>query len=480
MKINYYYFIALLFAFSAKGQYSSSAFTHSSTYSSNGEFKIISHSYDDEFPTDRGFSQVFNISYSKDSLLYTIPRSFDLDENSKNFFLFISKDGKKIAYFSSTNYYNDKSTDKAVMIYENGQLHKKYSFEEFTDCDSKKEKCGLFFNTQQLIDYKKSNGSLLTLKQGTSDEDSYLIDNFIFNKNDSIYVIDARKKVIIYDLNNVSLAPIKRNFDDIYPQIKLLRKNKNSYITSIKSPNKYINDFESEINGEKLSETISKIHQLKFVPINTPEFYKYHLYKIEISGYLTKNGNFDIENFKIDDHLDKDKILHYIRQTKFKSDFLPKEVDQFYFNYFFGGYRNPDDKIAENITLKQKQKREDDFKKRLSFSEIDGIYIPKNMKECMSELDKTLNYESRLELENPKQYSDFNGHMGGLGMWIRNNWGINGGSRLLQYFKDRNLGNKRGENDSISGIIIYNYIQWLKGDKNIWKEWEKQNPTQLK
>jgi hypothetical protein len=72
---------------------------------------------------------------------------------------------------------------------------------------------------------------------------------------------------------------------------------------------------------------------------------------------------------------------------------------------------------------------------------------------------------------------DFNGHMGGLGMWIRNNWGINGGSRLLKYFNDRgDIGNREYGRDIVSGIIISTYIKWVNGDKNSWKDWEKQNP----
>lgn len=475
MKLIYTFFILFSLTFLAKGQYSSSAFTNSKTFSANQKYKIISHSFDDEFPTERGFSEVFDISSFKDSLIYTIPRSFDLEEDSRNFFLFISNDGKKVAYFSSSKYYDDKDDQKAVMIYENGKLHKKYSFDEFTNCNSKNEKCGLFFPSAQLIDNKKSNNNIITLKSNTDDQEAYLFDNFIFNKNDSIYVIDVRKKVSIYNLNNLDLFSSHNDFSEVYKNLKFVRKRKNSFTTSIQSPDKYINNFESIMSGEVLSETIEKMNNLKFVSIDSQEFYKYHLYRLKISGYLKKDGSFEVENFKIDENLDKNKILNYIQNTKFKSDFLPKEVDKFYFKYFFGGFRNPNNETAEKITQQQKQKREEEFKKRLTLSVIDGIYIPKNMQECMSELDKILNHESKSELKNPTQFSDFNGHMGGLGMWIRNNWGINGGSRLLQYFKERSIGTNRGQNDFISGTIISNYIKWLNGNKNIAKEWEKQN-----
>ncbi|MBD8083912.1 DUF6794 domain-containing protein [Chryseobacterium caseinilyticum] len=475
MKLNYYLLIIFLLNFSVKAQYSSSAFTNSKTFSANQHCKIVSYSFDDEFPTERGFSEVYDITFN-DSLIYTIPRSFDLEDASKNFFLFISNDGKKVAYFSSSKYYEDKDDQKSVMIYESGKLYKKYGFEEFTNCDPKNEKCGLFFPSSQLIDNKKSNNNIITLKSDIDDSEAYLLDNFIFNKNDSIYVIDARKKVSIYDFNNLSLNPVHQDFKEVYKDLKFIRKRESSFITSIQSPNKYINNFESIITGQILSETIEKMHNLKFVSIDSQEFHKYHLYRLQISGYLKKDGSFEVEKFDIDENLSKDKILNYIQNTKFKSDFLPKEVDKFHFKYFFGGYRNSDDKIAERITLQQKQKREEDLKKRLTLSEIDGIYIPRSMQECMSELDKILNYESKSELKKPSKFSDFNGHMGGLGMWIRNNWGINGGSRLLQYFKERNIGTKRGQNDFISGTIINNYIKWVNGNKKVAIEWEKENP----
>ncbi|WP_262149179.1 DUF6794 domain-containing protein [Chryseobacterium foetidum] len=475
MKFIYGLIIILLFTFFVKGQYSSSAFTNSKTFSANQQYKIVSHSFDNEFPTERGFSEVFDISLDKDSLLYTIPRSFDLEDASRNFYLFISNDGKKVAYFSSSKYYDDKDNEKSVMIYKNGKLHRKYSFEEFTSCNSKNEKCGLFFPVAELIDYKKSNNNIITLKSNISDSDAYLLDNFIFNKNDSIYVIDSRKKVSIYDLNNLTLNPNHEDFNKVYDKLKMTRKRPSSFTTSFQTPNKYINNFENIINGEILSKTIEKIHNLKFVSVDSQEFHKYHLYRIELSGYLKQDGSFEIENYKMDENLDKEKILNYIRKTKFKSDFLPKEVDKFYFKYFFGGYRNVDDKLAEKVTQEQKLKREVEFKKRLTLSTIEGIYIPKNMQECMSELDKILNHESKSELKNPSQFSDFNGHMGGLGMWIRNNWGINGGSRLLKYFNERNIGTKRGQNEFMSGTIISNYIKWLNGNKNVASEWEKQN-----
>lgn len=469
--------LVLLFkSFILFGQYSSSAFTISKTLSPNMKFRLVSYSFDDEVPTERGFSKIYDISGFQNNFLYEIPRSFDLDENNA-YQLFISNDGKKVIYFSETNYYDDILEDKKVMVYENGKLVKNYGVDDFTKCNSQQEKCHLFYrNYNEIVDRKKTNQNLKILKSNVSEKEIFLLDNFIFNKNDSIYVIDNRKKVTIYDLNNLKIISNNINFDDIYDEIKVFRKNKNTLLTSVDSPHKYVNDFQNSANDEKLSETISRMSNLKFVSIDEKDFYKYKLYTIELAGYLNINGNFEVVNSKFDKIFNENKIFNYIKNTKFKSDFVPNETGKFYFKYFFGGFRNFDDKIAEEETIKEKELKKIEFEKRLTQKEINGKYIPKDMKECMTELDKTLNFENKNLLKNAKDTFDFNSHMGGLGMWIRNNWGINGGSRLLKYFHERNIGLKVWGKDTISEIIISNYINWLNGNKNIWREWEEKNP----
>lgn len=191
-----------------------------------------------------------------------------------------------------------------------------------------------------------------------------------------------------------------------------------------------------------------------------------------MTGYLDRNGKFEIETFKTDKMLDYNRIKDYVESSVFSADFIPREVDRIYLGYFFGGYRSFDNKVAEQETLKEEENRKEEFKKRLTLEKIGGIYIPKNLYECMIELDKVLDFESKKKLKEAKSSFEFNSHMGGLGMWIRNNWGINGGSRLLKYFNDRDVGKEKFGKDVISGIIIEAYIKWLNGDKDFWKNWE--------
>ncbi len=78
-----------------------------------------------------------------------------------------------------------------------------------------------------------------------------------------------------------------------------------------------------------------------------------------------------------------------------------------------------------------------------------GIYVPKNLDECFSELKKMLNRELIEEMRTGNE-ADMTQYHHGLGMWLRNNWGLWGGSRLKQYFN--NLGVNHP--DDMSGIIL--------------------------
>jgi len=448
----------------------------SETYSSNGEYKLLSISYDNEFPNLKGESFI-TYTQEYDSIgvrknFYKINRSFDVYEGHP-FFVAISNDGRKIIYL--TNYlYESGVENKNIAYYVDGKLDKTFTTEEFINCDKNQEKCELFYDNQYQV-YEGRSATVKQYKKTVSEQDIFLSKSFVFNKNDTIYVVDGRKKVTLFDIDKGKVIDSKIDFDSIYPKIKNLEPFK-SRISYYKYPYKYVVDIQDLENNEKLSERIGKISGLKFISINDSTFHKYKLFRIELSGYLDRKGNFEIEKLETDPIFDRKQIENYILSTKFKTDFIPREVDKIYVSRFFGGYRNYDDKIAEQETIKEKERRKEEYKRRLTLEKIYDIYIPKNLYESLTELDRILNFENKKQLIESKDSWQFNSHMGGLGMWIRNNWGINGGSRLLKYFNDRNIGKEMFGNDEISGVIIEQYILWLKGNKNAWKKWEKQNP----
>lgn len=476
MKIKKLLLLFFLIVNKINAQYSSEVVSISETYSSNGKFKLQSISYDNEFPNLKGRSFV-TYTQEYDSIgirkkFYQINRSFDLYDGYP-FFAAISNDGRKIMYIIN-EVYNKGAEETNVTYYVDGKLQKTYKTEEFINCNKDQEKCEMFFNNQNQI-FTGSSSTIYQFKDSVTEKDKFLNKNFVFNKNDTIYVIDSRKKVTLYDLNNGVFVNTKLDFDELYPKIKNIEAIK-SKVSYYKYPYKYVIDIENSKSKEKLSESISKISGLKFISFNDSTFRKYKLYRIELTGYLDRSGKFEIDKFNPDIKFNKEEIEKYLSNTLFNTDFIPREVDKIHLKYFFGGYRNFDDKVAEEETIKDEERKKEEFKKRLTLEKIDDFYIPKDLYECMTELDRILNYESKKQLKEAKDIWQFNGHMGGLGMWIRNNWGLNGGSRLQKYFKDRNIGKEMFGNDEISGVIIEQYIKWLKGDKKSWEKWVKENP----
>lgn len=92
-------------------------------------------------------------------------------------------------------------------------------------------------------------------------------------------------------------------------------------------------------------------------------------------------------------------------------------------------------------------------------SEIDGVYIPKNLNEAISQLDKELNdsIKSNIIVLTEGEFVA-NSHFG-LGLWIRNNWGLWKNSRLSRYFKLKGITRP----DDMSVIILTSYYRELKG-----------------
>src|SRR5690606_10277026 len=137
---------------------------------------------------------------------------------------------------------------------------------------------------------------------------------------------------------------------------------------------------------------------------------------------------------------------------------LPKEIEKHYFKYFFGSFRNVDTKIARKERDLEILKEEQTHATNLKADSINHVYIPKDLNDCFIQLNKIL---KPIDIEKIKSSKGIDYHMG-LGMWIRNNWGLWGGSRLQQYFIKKGYDHP----DSMSSIILASYIKWLNGDSD--------------
>lgn len=91
---------------------------------------------------------------------------------------------------------------------------------------------------------------------------------------------------------------------------------------------------------------------------------------------------------------------------------------------------------------------------------IEGVYIPKDMDDAMAVLDRMLSQRQKDSIKNLESALDL--HFG-LGMWMRNNWNLWGGSRLTRSLDE--AGYVNWDADGISSDICFAYMSHLKGEK---------------
>lgn len=87
------------------------------------------------------------------------------------------------------------------------------------------------------------------------------------------------------------------------------------------------------------------------------------------------------------------------------------------------------------------------------------IYIPKDIKDCMIQLDSILGDSTKMNIKEMTKSSFSAGAHMDLGLWIRNNWGLRRGGALATYFNGLGLYNP----DDISSVILNCYYNHLKG-----------------
>lgn len=101
----------------------------------------------------------------------------------------------------------------------------------------------------------------------------------------------------------------------------------------------------------------------------------------------------------------------------------------------------------------------DSEKKDYSFYEyINGVYIPENIEEAFSQLDYLLKDSIKTNIIKMTEvefatYSHF-----GLGLWIRNNWGLWSMSRLYIFLNTKGFKHP----DDMSNYILTEYYSYLK------------------
>lgn len=468
MKLFFLTLIVLSNVVLIQAQTISSAVEIITTYSQNGRFYLRSVPYDNESPSLKGKTSVYEKDNPKP--LYVFERSFDsVEKNGNN--LILSNNGEVIFYAISWGANENKEGLKSVTIYKHGMILRSFTKAEITKCNEAKERCSLLYsNYEAVVDKDKSNwgtGSYKKVfKQGTDEKEKFLSDFPIFSFEDIVYLTDSKKKVHLFSLKEGSYVG-SEFFENIFGQLKTKGRFSRTGIQRLDAP--IFSDFPNLRNGANVYQSLAAKLEMKQASIVGTKDDAFKIYRLIVSGFITQDGSAEIEKIEADEELPKEKILAFFNANKFNTKTIPKEFEKWYFGDEYFYFRKSDDRMARQEKRQEEIKQRTELQKRLVAEKIGDINVPKDLGECFTELDSLLKEVDKKEMQAlPKKEDMIRYHMG-LGMWMRNTWGLWSGSRLQKYFTDKGVNHP----DNMSSVILFFYYDWLNGKKETWKDWEK-------
>lgn len=119
-----------------------------------------------------------------------------------------------------------------------------------------------------------------------------------------------------------------------------------------------------------------------------------------------------------------------------------------------------EEKILEPFQRIELKWSEED-KVRYTTDSLRGHYIPKDLDDAFKFLDEI--YSDSIKNEIAKLTEEdyvYGNYRPGIGLWMRNNWQLWGGSRLSNFFKDNKIKNA----ESMSVTILESYYHYLKNE----------------
>ena len=467
MKVPLGVLAVLICAAVTLGQSTSSTVKVVTVWSESGEYYLKSIPYDDEEPSLRGRSLVYRKGGGTPA--YAFDRGFDsVDGESNN--LVLSNDGEVVFYAIPWGADEKKEGLKSVTIYRHGAILASFTKAEITGCDEKRERCGLVYsNYDEVVDKEKSNWGTRNykkaFKRSTGEKERFLSDYPIFSGDDTVYLTDSKKNVHLFDLKEGKYIG-SQPFDAIFAEIRQKGRFNKTEIRSYEAP--VFLDFPRLKDGKDPVESLARDLGMKAASVFKEEDEQYRLYRFKMNSILSRDGSLEIEDIEIHDDLPKQKIIEFFRSNKFDVSSVPDVFDRWYVGEKYFYFRNSNDAIARQEKQRQTLEARVNREKRMTLETIDGVYIPKDLGECFKELDKLLPEIDKKEMQALPWRGDMIRYHLGLGMWIRNNWGLWGGSRLQRYFTDRGVTHP----DSMSPVILEYYYDWLHGKKDTWKDWQ--------
>jgi hypothetical protein len=115
--------------------------------------------------------------------------------------------------------------------------------------------------------------------------------------------------------------------------------------------------------------------------------------------------------------------------------------------------------LAWNIAFSQTPAEyEANYAKRIQLEEINGVYIPKDLDDAFAELNRLSDQAGIEKFKNAPESSVAQSHFG-LQKWVELNWGLEEGSRISHYLKQKGI----SKPEDMSNVIVITYHRFLNG-----------------
>jgi hypothetical protein len=159
--------------------------------------------------------------------------------------------------------------------------------------------------------------------------------------------------------------------------------------------------------------------------------------------------------------------VEYPDSTKFKNYFKKNKIDlqahqQQIILLIFKNHLNGRPIDSTNIINKFRKIEEQWAKEdlvRYTTDTLRGMYIPFDLDNCLKYLDSIWSDSIKIIAKSYSEDRFVGGAHLGVGMWMRNSWGLWNGSRLKKYFNDMEIHGA----DNMSNIILTSYHRHLNG-----------------
>jgi hypothetical protein len=325
-------------------------------HSQDGRFYLQSIPFDAVSPTMRGVTRVY--ATGQDTPLYEFDRGFDsVSSDSNN--LILSDDGETIFYLIPHSADETREGLKSVTIYRHGRILRSYTRMEINDCEARRERCGLRYFNDDVIDRQKtleSSPHKRVLTEGASEEERFLNDFAVFGNGNTVYVTDSSKRTHMFDLNEGALAG-SAPFADLYPTLKVLARVTNVELQNFEA--NWFDGFPRLKGGGEASRELARFLGMKEIDFTSPDPRQYMIYSVRVSANVRQDGSLEVEEIEADEGLPREKIVEFLNTRRFDVGMLPPVFTKFHLGSFDEGetfyFRKADKRLARRERQAQSQ-----------------------------------------------------------------------------------------------------------------------------